>query len=308
MFHRIHTHISRPWFEGQCAYCSRGRMCPGDDETYPCEGNTYAPDYGMTKCENCPQDLPFASYSHIFCMPPDTPKDTYQFRLSHDVADEIQIPYAVTHCAVEIDYDLHEGTQLMTMTFSNYSRNALPMTLYASTKTGNPNENNYEFKAHGQNVTIAFEKPSEGSILPVYLTLETGVPKVRVNEVGISSPKNLIQIKPPGTEFILDKMIEPYLFFEVSNIDVRSRVNITMSGQPATPSTETLSFYMYYSRSTKYPTQYNYDQNAWHGGKGSGIATMIIDSVEPGLLYFGVSPFILVDNVRVKVSVTVTPL
>jgi hypothetical protein len=204
--------------------------CDNHQFTLVSTGNTIAPGLGNSKCYDCPANYPLASSLHTICMPADTPKDAISYRAQLAI-DITQIPYRHTNYAVELDYfGLPEFTGMLAVFyFFNYSHVATPYTLYASTKTGNPSEQNHEYKMYGVNATIGVERTEDAVTTGLFLTVEAPKDKMEIVAVQLLSPFKMIQVKPPGTQFKLPRDTLAYSFFEVSNIDQRSKVTITVS-------------------------------------------------------------------------------
>jgi hypothetical protein len=276
--------------------------------------NTIAPGNGNTKCYDCPADHPLASSLHTFCMPADTPKDVITFRAEESISDRFVIPYPVTHYAIELDYYfLPVPGMIVVLNFFNNTPGTPPFTLYASTKTGNPSEENHEYKMHGVNATVGVERTEDAPSTGVFLTVEAPKDKMGVRIGQIISPSKMIQVKPPGTQFKMQHaMMEGYYFFEVSNIDQRSKVSITVSAEGKDP-TAMMGLTIYTNtgdRELKYPTEFNYNFSAREFKKQASSVTLVLDNVEAGLLYFSFAPFIEIaeHDVPIKVEIVVQPL
>jgi hypothetical protein len=293
-----------------CRQCLRGTYCPGDDHQYPCEGNTVTTKDAMDKCTICSGDYSIPSIDHTYCMPSDTPKDIIFLK---DISREFTYPFLLkpgeTHYAIEINFGT-EFEQVFAFTLFNEAVESETVMLYASTKTGVPNQNNYELSAYGKNATIGYQR-DDTLYKQFYLTVISNATVMKQKYMICDFSYNLqYQVKSGTiTNILLDGEISnAYYYFELDNILVRSIVNVTVIAKSHVLDHLVFSIFSGKDRTLQYPNQYNYNYNAireiWDRDL---VVSMILNGVEPGLFYFSVNTYVG-RVVNCQVSVQVKPM
>jgi len=131
---------------GYCSRCERGTYCPGDNSVHKCDGQSFAPKSGLSACIPCSRPSPDAK----ICMPEDTPKEVIYFDLVVNPLLDPQSEELVIDKPITVVSE-YRGAVVFVASQS-YDSDAV-FTLYASSKTGNPSEQNHEYKSVGKNVS-----------------------------------------------------------------------------------------------------------------------------------------------------------
>ncbi|EFC48796.1 predicted protein [Naegleria gruberi] len=149
-----------------CHECFYAEYCPGDGNNYPCPRGTVTPEEGMVACVKCPTIR--TNSDQTVCLLADTPKDAREPDINDDENEIYTLDRKTPHWYTTIPvYGLPVGKpmELEYAFVPEQSKYDVPLTMFASLTTGQPNKNNFTWSFEGNNATIIipYTRPDENT-------------------------------------------------------------------------------------------------------------------------------------------------
>jgi hypothetical protein len=245
-------------------------------------------------------------------MPKDTPKDVKPLKSMNAQVFWSDID---GHRVWDGDFKEAKGAKMLILNFYPTSKIEGDLVLFASSKTGNPGPQNFEQKAVGHNVSLAFLRPST-DVLPVYFNNSRTRDAVKTVEYivqTVSSPlSSTVTLKGKEMELELNETsteVDSYLFFTLPNVPANSEVNITAKGMLKNGMIITFELYASKDRLVQYPNKNNFDWSRTASKLKSDTEQFVSLQVpvkESGALHFGTLFCIQSgDKPRIKISIDI---
>ncbi|KAL0487798.1 WD repeat-containing protein [Acrasis kona] len=207
---------------GYCSDCERGSYCPGDDSAHACDANSYSPYARLSHCLPCKRP----STDRKICLLDDTPSEVVYFELVVNPlydpqSEKIRLDKPVT---VVSEFD-----SPVVFSASQLSGSSEELTLYASTKTGNPSEANHEYKVVGRNVSDLIIPRSnsygEGNFTAIYFKIIPSNPTDAI--IGQVPYQPEVYTLHHG-DLPLPVYANRQLVFLIKNVEKKSKVILTV--------------------------------------------------------------------------------